>query len=421
MTHLGDRIAAFVDGQLPDDERRVAEHHVAECDECRHKVREQRLLKSRMTSLGAVEAPEHLLDSLRGVERLAPDPPAEPGWLGRCLRSTSVRVLVAVTGASVTVTALAYGVGGPRHPEEPEVTPAVEQFAAQFEETAPVSRSGDADDVLAPTAETVAASGAEPLTLEPQRVVGADDPYAVGLLREAAGSSPYLEQLVRNYRITIGDTENVGGRSAVEVRAVRAGTVVAGFWVDPLDDAVLRRVLYDEDGAVVDSRDYETSGDSQSAGATGGESAGDDTQIAAETLDALTDSGWPCHELLARDLARVRGHWVDVGDEHAVHLTYTDGLARLSLYEQRGRLDASGLEGFEPHRVDGSTVWLRDGRPRVAVWSARGVVYTAVTDADAHRLRQVVAELPQDGAGDTGPMQRVETGLRRMGSWLPAA
>lgn len=428
MTHLGDRIAAFVDGQLPADERRIAEEHVFSCDECLRKVREQRLLKSRMTSLGAVEAPEHLMASLSDLERLASasDPRHhEPGRLTRCLRSTPVRMLVAVTGASVTVTALAYGVGGPHRPADPEVRPAVEQFTAQFQRSAPTRRAGEAtpEDLLAPTTETVTTSGIEPLTLDSRRVVGGDDDAAVGLLRDAAGRSTYLDQLLRNYRVTTGSSESVAGRTAVEVRVSRGGGLVASFWVDPVGDHLLRRVRYAGDGSVADTRNYYAASEPDAVAASGAgarsTAEGREAQIAAETLDALDASGWPCRRTLARDLARVQGHWVDVGNAHVVRLTYTDGLARLSLYEQRGRLDVSGLDGFAPYRLDGSTVWVHDGDDsRVAVWSAHGVVYTAVTDANAQRLRQVVAELPHDPATDDGSVDRVVTGLQRMGSWL---
>ncbi|UYM06167.1 zf-HC2 domain-containing protein [Solicola gregarius] len=419
MTHLGDRIAAFVDGQLPVDERRIAETHVASCAECRRKVREQQLLKSRMTSLGQVRAPDHLLASLSDVHRLAAAAePSSPGWLTRCLRSSTMRALVAVSGATVTVTALAYVIGSPADAGEGEVRPPVEQFAADFNESAPAMPSSG-DRIAAPSAvDTIRQVTTSSLLVDDRTDVDADDADAVRLLRDAAGQSSYLDQLVRNYRITTGTSGQIRGREAVEVRAVRGGDVAAVFWIDSATGELLRRLLYDDDGSVADSRDYGADDASSASADTGGAVDGATiSPISAQTLDALAKSGWPCHDLLARDMGRVRGHWVDVGNQHVVRLTYTDGLTRLALYEQRGALDESDLDGFERHRVGGSPVWLRTGEPSIAVWSADGVVYTVVTDAAAGRLRDAVAELPHERI-ESGALDRVQNGLQQMGSWV---
>lgn len=422
MTHLGDRIAAFVDGQLPPDERRVAQSHVAACDECRRKVREQQLLKSRVTSIREIHAPEHLLASLSDLGRIASvsEPHPARSRLSRCLHSTTLRTVVAVTGASVAVTALAYAVGAPPKPEREVVSPPVESFAADFAASAPTAPF--ADDWTPVPAVDLAADGAEPVFVvdSNRRIVGADDPEALRLLRDGIGASPYLDQLMRNYRISTGTTSRIDGRVAVEVRASHAGMVAAVFWIDAASGRLLRRLRYGEDGRVVESRDYaaETSID----GAT-------DTGVAPQhaepirdkTLQALDRSGWPCHDLLGRGMGRVRGHWVDIGDRRAVRLTYSDGLTRLAVYEQRGTLDESGLDGFTPRRVRGATVWVRSGAPSIAVWSARGVVYTVVTDAGKDRLRAAVSELPHERPVEIGPLDRVQAGVDRMGSWLAPA
>ena len=419
MTHLGDRIAAFVDGQLPPDERRIAESHVASCDECRNRVREQQLLKSRVTSMREVRAPDHLLASLSDVERLAAvsEPDTSKGWLTRCLQATTVRTLVAMTGASLTVTALAYGVGGPADPDHDVVTPPVEEFAADFAASAPTVRP-DEDRAGAPATDLAVDVSDPVFVVDSNRVVGSDDPTAVWLLRESGGPSEYLDQLVRNFHISTGTTSVIGGRTAVEVRASRAGEVAAVFWVDAITGELLRRLRYDESGQVVDSRDFTAEDTDETSGDALNSASAQAAPIGRKTLDALENSGWPCHDLLARDMGRLRGHWVDVAGDRAVRLTYSDGLNRLAVYEQRGTLDASDLAGFESYRVRGSRVWLRVGKPNVAVWSAHGVVYTVVTDAGPKRLRSAVAELPHERPSKSGTVQRVQTGLTRMGSWL---
>ncbi|UPK74060.1 zf-HC2 domain-containing protein [Nocardioidaceae bacterium SCSIO 66511] len=412
MTHLGDRIAAFVDGQLPDDERRIAEAHVAQCDECRRNVREQRLLKSRMTTLGEVRAPDHLLASLSDVQRLAAVPePRSSGWLDRCLRSSAFLALVAVSGATVTVTALAYIIGAPADPGQGAVRPPVERFAADFNESAPKLRSGG-DRVAAPAAVDTVEVASSSLLADRRSRVAADDEDAVELLRDASGDSSYLDQLIRNYRITTGTSGRIDGRQAVEVRASRGGRVAAVFWLDASTGQLLRRLLYGDDGAVVDSRDFDT----RTAASLGDDDA-TVTPISARTMDTLTKSGWACHDLLARDMGRIRGHWVDLGADNVVRLTYSDGLSRLAVYEQRGTLDQSGLAGFERRKLGGAAVWVRTGDPNIAVWSAGGVVYTVVTDADPRRLRAAFEELPHERI-ENGAVDRVESGLRQMGSWV---
>lgn len=420
MTHLGDRIAAFVDGQLPSDERRVAESHVAACEECRRKVREQQLLKSRVTSVRDVRAPEHLLASLSDVNRIASvaEPRPARSWLSRCLHSTCVRTLVAVTGASVTVTVLAYGVGGPAEAEHTDVNPPIEQFAADFVASAPSVRPRDERSEL-PAADRVV-DVADPVFVvdSPQRV-GADEPEALRLLRDGVGQSTYLDQLMSNYRLSIGTTSQINGHAAVEVRASRSGAVAAVFWIDTMTGQLVRRVRFAEDGHVLDSDDYPVDdGVSEASGAAGTARPTRSAPIRAKTLEALDRSGLPCHDLLARDMGRVRGHWVETDGDRVVRLTYSDGLTRLAVYEQRGALDPSGLDGFESHLVRGAKVWVRHGDPTVAVWSADGVVYTVVTDADKARMRAAVADLPHERPVEVGSVDRVQTGLKRMGSWL---
>lgn len=58
--HLGARISAYVDGALDDSERKLAQAHLADCEECRAQVLRQRHLKKRMNCL-AMAAPSAAL------------------------------------------------------------------------------------------------------------------------------------------------------------------------------------------------------------------------------------------------------------------------------------------------------------------------------------------------------------------------
>lgn len=134
MAHLGERVAAFVDGQLAADEHAEAIDHLATCADCRARVDQQRLLKHRMTGLPAAPAPPaSLLTCLADMDRVrAAACPPRRSLVRRLMRSDAVRALVAVTGASVTVTAAAYLAGAPPHEDTQTVTPPVDTFVAQF-------------------------------------------------------------------------------------------------------------------------------------------------------------------------------------------------------------------------------------------------------------------------------------------------
>jgi len=129
MAHLGADVAAFVDGQLCDATMAAASTHLEACQECRKAVRQQRLVKSRMSTVVAPEPPPELLASLA---RLAAHPPSHDRWWTRVRRSAPVRAAVVLTGASIAVVVAAYVVGSPDRPVGDEVSPPFDRYAAQF-------------------------------------------------------------------------------------------------------------------------------------------------------------------------------------------------------------------------------------------------------------------------------------------------
>jgi len=130
MAHLGADVAAFVDGQLEPAAMQHAREHLEVCESCRHDVRQQRLLKSRMGSVAAPVPPPTLLASLSGLA--AAPPPPEPWW-HRVLRSAVVRGGVGLVGASVVVVAAAYALGGAEDRIGDEVVPPFERFVTAFD------------------------------------------------------------------------------------------------------------------------------------------------------------------------------------------------------------------------------------------------------------------------------------------------
>jgi len=129
MAHLGADVAAFVDGQLSEPATREALTHLQSCDACAKAVRQQRLLKSRMSTVKAPEPPPGLVASLSG---LAAAPPARDGWWVRVRRSVPFRAGVVLVSASVAVVMTAYAVGGTDQRVGDEVAPPFNRYAADF-------------------------------------------------------------------------------------------------------------------------------------------------------------------------------------------------------------------------------------------------------------------------------------------------
>lgn len=279
MAHLGADVAAYVDAQLSPDAMRAVARHIEDCRTCDKAVRQQRLLKSRMSTVTSPKPPATLLASLAG---LAARPPQHHTWWERVRRSVPFRAGIVVAGASIAVMVAAYAVGGVEdNTAGDKVAPLFDRYAADF------------------------------------------------------------------YGAT----------------AVQAGATIS------------------------------------------------DTK-----LDDLDSNGWPCLATLGGDLERTSGSWAD----DAVALSYSNGTAKLNLFEQTGVLDQASLRGFEPSQLGRSDVWIRDGSPMLVTWDADGVVYTIVTDADHGRVAQAVSELPQDSKSES-PVDRVGGGLTKMTAWVSAA
>lgn len=129
MPHLGTDVAAFVDGQLTPAATRAAEDHLAACDSCARAVRQQRLVKSRMSTVASPTPTSDLLASLSG---LAENAPRRERWWDRARRSAPLRAGVALAGASMTVAAVAYAVGGGPDGVGDAVAPPFEDYASGF-------------------------------------------------------------------------------------------------------------------------------------------------------------------------------------------------------------------------------------------------------------------------------------------------
>ncbi|HVF20213.1 MAG TPA: hypothetical protein VNA14_08215, partial [Mycobacteriales bacterium] len=105
------------------------------------------------------------------------------------------------------------------------------------------------------------------------------------------------------------------------------------------------------------------------------------------------------------------------GADEQLHLTYSDGVSTLSLFQQRGRLDTGSLDGFRRIKVGDTGAYASTTFPRRVVWSGDGVVFTLVAECQQDMLEGVVEALPHKDPG-RGLVGRLSAGVRRIGSWV---
>lgn len=245
------------------------------------------------------------------------------------------------------------------------------------------------------------------------------------------GGLSMLGLLGAHYDLSTAAAAAVAGRAADVVVAMKPGArrPSARFWLDRATGLVLRREVYDEQGRVTRASAFVdvTVGDVADGSGVQDSDGGDDEAATAPhawpdaidpaALDRMRDRGWRCPDQLPPSLQLVdaRRGGGDYGG--IVHLSYSDGLASVSVFEQRGQLSTEHLEGYRATTVRGRPVYVRDGVPQRLVWSAHGTVFTVVADATPRTVGDVVAALPH-ATDDSGAWQRLGRGLDRVASWF---
>ncbi|MFN2625096.1 MAG: sigma-E factor regulatory protein RseB domain-containing protein [Mycobacteriales bacterium] len=261
----------------------------------------------------------------------------------------------------------------------------------------------------------VAATPQSPATA----VFESDD--TAGVANVARVSASTVDLLRRNYDVTVDGAEHVAGRVATVVVVRRDdGTAAARFWIDRATNLVLRREVLDDQGRTVQASAFLQVDLGRAAMPTYG--AVPRTTIPGEALDdnALSTAraaGWAAPTTLPNglELFDARRRAGEPGD--VLHLSYSDGVSHVSVFEQRGRLDTSALDGWHRERVAGTRVWVNDAFPRRVVWAANGRVFTVVAECERTSLEALVAALPHRGARRP-LLSRLTRGLRRVGSWI---
>ncbi|HLL09005.1 MAG TPA: zf-HC2 domain-containing protein [Nocardioidaceae bacterium] len=143
--HLGDHMAALVDGELDHASRDRALAHLTHCGECRLAVQQERWIKGRLQALPVGEPSASLLGSLFATARATAGEAvtAAPAFrvaapvLGRGRRAGLA--LAGAGSVSAAMFGVAYLLGGSSPPSDPIVptaSPIVGEFSAQFASTA---------------------------------------------------------------------------------------------------------------------------------------------------------------------------------------------------------------------------------------------------------------------------------------------
>ncbi|MFD6098178.1 transcriptional regulator [Nocardiopsis flavescens] len=274
---------------------------------------------------------------------------------------------------------------------------------------------------------------------DPTRVVNRPGD-GVALVPMTAGAHPFvvtdspfkelderlLTTLERVYAVGDAGLDEVDGRPARTVEAVRAnGTVAGRFWVDADTGVLVGSSVYGPDGRHV--LGFRLTGLEPGDGYWPEEVAGDspwgDVLTPAERGE-LRARGWVLPEHLAWNLGLVDARATLHAGRKVVHAVYSDGLSQVSVFSQRGKLDedtrtavpdgsvgtGTGGTGVTPQH---DTIFGGDGGRYHGMWQADGFVYTVLADAPSDLTASAVTALP--GPEDSGFWSRVQRGMSRLG------
>jgi anti-sigma factor RsiW len=220
-----------------------------------------------------------------------------------------------------------------------------------------------------------------------------------------------LPLLAHNYTLTGTQGATVAGRSATVVAAWRQGEPAARWWLDDETGIVLWQELYGRTGgadlsfgftsvAVRNTADFMDHLPPRLVTPT------TTTSHSVSNVTGLAAAGWSCPpELSGMSLVRVRTD--QAADPTVVHLVYSDGIATVGVFEQRGRLDRPPTDSQWNANLH---AYAHQGPSHMATWQSGDLVFTVVTDGPADVLTRAVASLPHDRVQPPTTIDRVKEG-----------
>ncbi|MGH3367397.1 MAG: sigma-E factor regulatory protein RseB domain-containing protein [Nocardioidaceae bacterium] len=228
-------------------------------------------------------------------------------------------------------------------------------------------------------------------------------------------SASSIELLTESYAVTVAARDSVAGRPSTVVEISRGGVLAARLWVDDASGLLLRREVFDAAGHLVRASafiDVEVDVSPLRARMAPPEPVTEGLGVRGQSL--VEAAGWDCPmrpgALRLVDIERL-------DDADAMHMTYSDGLSRVSVFEQRGSLDPRSVRGYQTTRVGTQVVHVHEGMPTYAVWERDGIVFTAVTDGPMDSVAAVVLDGARNPRPDLEFWDRVASGMTRLGAW----
>lgn len=234
-----------------------------------------------------------------------------------------------------------------------------------------------------------------------------------------------LSILANHYRLKLAEFELCLGRPVSVVEATKLdGVHPSGrFWIDDETGLVLRRELYDNTGKPIGASAFLDITVSDPASGAMESPSTDGTIPGALDQDEVSDlreDGWRLPNGLPGGFALYSARAVKSdasGDPSVVQLAYTDGLFAVSLFAQRGRLDAAAMGDFSKTLVGKNTAYSKPGLYRHVIVDAGDMVYTLVSDAPDTKVDEIISSLPHHSA-DPGLLSRVARGIDRVATWI---
>jgi negative regulator of sigma E activity len=221
--------------------------------------------------------------------------------------------------------------------------------------------------------------------------------------------------LERNYAFTGWADAQAVGRRATVVEAWQSGHLAARWWVDDASGIVLGRQAFDgHDNQVMSVSFTEVQVNRTTAISERLPARLDvpttDTVLTLSNAPGLARRGWFCRtDLAGLSLVRLRSDSPLAA--RAVHLVYSDGLATVSVFEQRGQL--SGAPRGSSWDT-GLRAYTQEGASSVASWQSGGTVFTVVTDGSTGLLAQAVGSLPHEPRRQRTTMGRIREGWAKL-------
>ncbi len=230
------------------------------------------------------------------------------------------------------------------------------------------------------------------------------------------------DQLVEKYRVERTGTAELDTGPADRLTLVdrRSGAAREALYVDRATQLLVRRETFDDIGRpvrIVAFTSLEV-GDEQVRVPRERDREVTDHQLADADVTGLRGRGFVIPTTLPGGYDLLAGYAVSGAAVGTLHLVYGDGLYTLSLFEQRGELATTAVEGATRLTTDGGgAVWRWPGsEPRRVVWSGDGITFTVLTDAPTDETLRVIDRLPHDPAPTWST--RLSRGLDRVGQWL---